>query len=64
MFYDTVSSIKARLDSYGNNEELAKLINEDPYNLSIVDLIQYLYVSYIVSNKSFILIMIDFYKKN
>lgn len=39
MFYDTVSSIKARLDSYCNNEELAKLINEDPYNLSIVDLI-------------------------
>ncbi len=38
MFYDTVGSIKARIDSYGNNEELARLINEDPYNLSLVDL--------------------------
>lgn len=39
MFYDTVSSIKVRIDSYGNSEELARLINEDPYNLSLVDLI-------------------------
>lgn len=39
MFLETVDSVKERLDSYNNKEELAKLINEDVNNLSLVSLL-------------------------
>ena len=39
MFYDTVNSIKRRIDEYGNKDELARLINEDAHNLVLADLI-------------------------
>ena len=38
MFYDTVRSIEIRIKSYKNQEELARLINEDPGNLSLIQL--------------------------
>jgi len=38
MFCDTVTSIKKRLDSYDDKEELARLLNENPNNLFLVDL--------------------------
>ena len=38
MFCDTIRSIKLRLDSYENKNELAQLLNEDASNLFIVDL--------------------------
>lgn len=39
MFYDTVKSIKRRIDNYGDSSELARLINEDAYNLVVADLL-------------------------
>ena len=39
MFYDTAISIKMRLDSYSNKEELSRLLNADPYNLLLVNLL-------------------------
>ncbi len=39
MFCDTIKSIKARLDSYPDKVELARLINENVNNLSLVDLL-------------------------
>lgn len=39
LFCDTPKSIEDRLNSYGNKEELAKLINENADNLALVDLI-------------------------
>lgn len=39
MFFDTVASVKRRLDKYPNQEELSKLINADANNLKLVDLI-------------------------
>ena len=38
LFYDPISSIRLRIESYGNVEEIARLINEDVNNLSLVDL--------------------------
>lgn len=38
MFCDTIKSIKLRIDSYENKDELAKLLNEDAVNLFLVDL--------------------------
>lgn len=38
MFYDTVKSIKTKIDSYQNKDELARLLNENPNNLEIIDL--------------------------
>lgn len=38
MFYDTVRSIEVRINGYRNKEELARLINEDPGNLSLIQL--------------------------
>ncbi len=39
MFFETIDSIKDRIDSYDNKEELSKLINEDASNLSLVSLL-------------------------
>ena len=39
LFCDPISSIRLRVENYGNVEELAKLINEDVNNLSLVDLL-------------------------
>ena len=39
MFCDTIKSIRTRLDSYDNKQELAELINSNVNNLSIVDLL-------------------------
>ena len=38
MFYDTVRSIEVRINGYRNKEELARLINEDPGNLELIQL--------------------------
>ena len=38
MFYDTVRSIEIRIKSYKDQAELARLINEDPGNLSLIQL--------------------------
>ena len=38
MFYDTVSSIKDKIDSYQDKGELVKLINDDVSNLELIDL--------------------------
>ena len=38
MFYDTVSSIKYKIDSYQDKGELVKLINDDVSNLELIDL--------------------------
>ncbi len=38
MFYDTVSSIKNKIDSFQDKGELAKLINDDVSNLELIDL--------------------------
>ena len=39
MFFDTVQSIKRRIDKYKDKEELSMLINKDANNLKLVDLI-------------------------
>ena len=39
MFLDTVSSIKTRVNSYEDKNELARLLNEDSTNLSLVGLL-------------------------
>jgi len=39
MFRDTVSSIKNRINKYENKDELARLLNEDGNNLSLIGLI-------------------------
>lgn len=39
MFYDTVSSIKTRIDNYEDSNKLASLINKDAHNLVLADLI-------------------------
>ena len=39
MFRDTVRSVKNRINKYGDKNELAKLLNEDANNLSLVGLI-------------------------
>ncbi len=39
MFFDTVESVKRRIDKYPNKEELSKLINENADNLKLVNLI-------------------------
>lgn len=39
MFLDTVSSIKTRVNSYEDKNELARLINEDSTNLNLVGLL-------------------------
>ncbi len=39
MFCDTVASIRERIDKYPNKIELAKLLNEDAMNLSLVGLL-------------------------
>ena len=38
MFYDTVNSIKTKINGYRDKNELARLINEDPNNLDIIHL--------------------------
>ena len=38
MFYDTIRSIKVRIDSYKDKEELARLINQDARNLDLIGL--------------------------
>ena len=38
MFCDTVDSIRKRINEFGNTSELARLINEDAENLSLVGL--------------------------
>ena len=38
MFYDTVDSIKRKIDDYPNKSELARLLNSDPTNLELIDL--------------------------
>ena len=38
MFCDTVDSIRARINEFGNTSELARLINEDAENLSLIGL--------------------------
>lgn len=38
LFRDSYESIKKRLESYENKEELASLINDNPENLVLVDL--------------------------
>ena len=39
MFRDTVRSIKNRINKFGDKNELARLLNEDANNLSLVGLI-------------------------
>ena len=39
MFCDTVSSIKRRIDRYNDKFELARLINSDAKNLSLIGLL-------------------------
>ncbi len=39
MFLDTVKSIKYRIDCYGDDKKLGELINEDPYNLDLANLL-------------------------
>ena len=39
MFLDTISSIKYRIECYGDDKKLGELLNEDPYNLELVDLL-------------------------
>ena len=39
LFYDTTSSIKKRIDKYEDKSELARLLNEDPDNLSLIGLL-------------------------
>ena len=39
IFRDTISSIKNRIYKYNNTSELARLLNEDANNLSLVGLI-------------------------
>ena len=39
MFLDTVSSIKSRIDKFDDTNELARLLNEDSTNLSLVGLL-------------------------
>lgn len=39
IFCDTVSSIKNRINKYENKYELAKLLNEDALNLSLIGLL-------------------------
>ncbi len=36
MFYDTVESIQSKIKGYKNKSELAKLINDNPENLSLI----------------------------
>ncbi len=36
MFYDTVDSIKIKINSYKNKDELALLIDSNPDNLSLI----------------------------
>jgi hypothetical protein len=38
MFYDTVRSIEMRIKGYKDKNELARLINEDPTNLELIQL--------------------------
>jgi hypothetical protein len=38
MFYDTVRSIEMRIKGYKDKAELARLINEDPTNLELIQL--------------------------
>ena len=39
IFYASVSSIKKKIDSYPDKDELARLINDDIYNLALIKLI-------------------------
>lgn len=39
MFLDTISSIRYRINCYGDDKKLGELLNEDPYNLDLVDLL-------------------------
>ena len=39
IFHSTMRSLKNRINSYGNKEQLAKLLNEDAENLSLIGLI-------------------------
>ena len=39
MFFDTLDSIKKRIDNYDNKEELRRLLNEDALNLHIIGLL-------------------------
>ena len=39
LFSDTLTSITKRIGDYPNKEELAKLLDEDPHNLSLVGLL-------------------------
>ncbi len=38
MFYDNVDSIKRKIDYYPDKLELARLLNEDPTNLDLINL--------------------------
>ena len=38
MFCDTVRSIESKINGYKDKNELARLLNEDPYNLEIIHL--------------------------
>ena len=39
MFADNIDSIKKRIDSFEDKQDLARLLNEDPTNLSLVGLL-------------------------
>ena len=39
MFLDTVGSIKRRIEYYGDDKKLGELINEDPFNLDLANLL-------------------------
>lgn len=38
LFFDTIESIKVRIDSYPDKEELAHLLNEDATNLKLIEM--------------------------
>lgn len=39
MFFDTIDSIKKRINNYENKEEIKKLLNEDALNLHLIGLL-------------------------
>lgn len=39
LFFDTINNIKKRIDGYKNSNELARLLNEDASNLSLIGML-------------------------
>ena len=39
IFCESYDYIKSKIDSYGDNDKLAKLLNEDVYNLELIGLL-------------------------